>query len=335
MPRLEPTRREFTLATTSALLAGLAPAGCQSPHEKPEVPAGPLEIIDTHQHLWDREILDLPWLGDRTDGLGKSHTTKDYLEATHGLNLQRAVYMEVDVRADQKELEARHVLELCRDPAHPTVAAVIGGRPGEPGFEEYARKFRDEPLVRGYRRVLHGGTPRGHCLTDAFVQSMELLGRQDKTFDLCLRASELDDGATLARRCPDTLFILDHCGNANPTAFTSAERRQGKKPSHDPDAWRASIDELASCSNIVCKISGIIARAPRDWQDGDLAPIIDHCLDAFGPDRVFFGSDWPVCTRGAPLRDWVHALERIVAHRSLEDRRKLWSENAERIYRLG
>jgi len=85
----------------------------------------------------------------------------------------------------------------------------------------------------------------------------------------------------------------------------------------------------------VCKISGIVARMPKgEWQPEQLAPVIDHCLDAFGPDRVMFASDWPVCTLGASLREWVEALKQIVSDRPPAEQRKLFHDNAVKFYRL-
>jgi predicted TIM-barrel fold metal-dependent hydrolase len=93
--------------------------------------------------------------------------------------------------------------------------------------------------------------------------------------------------------------------------------------------------ELARRDRVVCKISGIIARAPKDtWLPEDLAPIINHCLEVFGPDRVMFASDWPVCTRVASLHEWVGALNQVVRDRPDEKRRKMFGENAVRFYKL-
>ena len=87
--------------------------------------------------------------------------------------------------------------------------------------------------------------------------------------------------------------------------------------------------------NIVCKISGIVASArPGAWTPDDLAPIIRHCLAVFGPDRVMFGSDWPVCTLAASYRQWVEALRSVVSDRSEAENRKLFHDNAERFYAL-
>lgn len=297
--------------------------------------ADPIPIIDTHQHLWDLNRQRVPWLANATDVLRRSYVTSDYLEATRGLNVVKAIYMEVDVAPEDQVAEAELITELCRSEEHPTVAAVIGGRPNEDAFEPYIRQMAKNPYVKGVRQVLHGGTPRGFCLQPTFVRSMRLLGELGLSYDLCPRPPELVDCVQLVDQCRDTQFIVDHCGNADPKAFPPASRRAGVQGTHDPDDWRRQIDALGQREHVVCKISGIVAQVPRpEWSAEDLAPIVNHCLDAFGPDRVIFGSDWPVCRVGAELAQWVHSLREIVGDRPRPDQQKLWHDNAQRLYRV-
>lgn len=324
---MPPTRRSFLRrAGLVALAPGVLPVA--PPSLADEAPP----ILDTHQHLWDLSRQRLPWLESAPEVLRRSYTTEDFREATRGLGEVRAIYMEVDVDPAQHVAEAESVLALCRDEDNPTVAAVIGGRPADPGFGDYLARFRDDPHFKGVRQVLHGpATPPSNCLRPEFVRGVRLLGEIGRRFDLCLRPAELSDGAKLVDRCPDTRFVLDHCGNADPSAFredADADR------SHDPDAWRRDIDALARREHVVCKISGIVARAPEGWRPDDLALIVNHCLDAFGPDRVMFGGDWPVCLLGAPYRRWVEALKAIVANRPEDERRRLFHDNARRFYDL-
>jgi predicted TIM-barrel fold metal-dependent hydrolase len=179
--------------------------------------------------------------------------------------------------------------------------------------------------VKGVR---HGFT----SVTDALTRGIQLLGDFGMCFDICVPADQLGEGVRLAERCPDTRFVVDHCDNADPKAFATESRAA---PSHNPDCWRRHMAALAAKKNVVCKISGIVARAPKGtWTADDLAPIVDHCLDVFGPDRVMFGSDWPVCTRVARYRQWVGALKEIVGNHSTEAQRKLFHDNAVRFYEL-
>lgn len=282
-----------------------------------------MRIIDTHQHLWDRTIFDLPWLKDTGEPLSKSHTPTTYAQETAELGIAATIYMEVDVRPDQREAEAHYVFGLCDDPQNPMVGAVVGGDPALAGFTSYLDRIAS-PHLKGVRQVLHGGLPQGYCLTPAFVDGVQELGRRGLCFDLCMRPDELSDGATLARTCPETRFVLDHCGNA-PTSGTVAQL----------DSWKRGLEQVASCPNTVVKISGIIAGTqPEGRFVEQLAPCINHTLDTFGPERVIFASDWPVCTLRARLSEWIATLQTIVAPRPEAERRRLFYDNAQRFYGL-
>jgi L-fuconolactonase len=333
--RSQASRRRF-LQQSAAL--GVAAAAGEFPRSLPAAdPAGSdlpdLPIVDTHQHLWDLERLRLSWVKGNAL-LNRNFLTADYLQATRGLNVVKAVYMEVAAEPEQHREEAEYVLALCRSDDNPTVAAVISGRPGEPGFAEYIRAYEGNPYIKGVRQVLHGGTPRGYCLEPTFVRSMKLLGELEMCFDLCMRSTELSDGARLADLCPDTRFVLDHCGNAN-VQWYSGQAADSESSVQQRDQWHRDLADIARRENVVCKISGIIARVtPEAWKPEDLADIVNHCLDQFGPDRVMFASDWPVCTLGAPLAQWVDALKQIVASRPRAEQKKLFHDNAQKFYGL-
>jgi L-fuconolactonase len=281
-----------------------------------------LPIIDTHQHLWDLSKFRLNWLAPDSK-LNRSFRPDDYRKATEGLNVVKAVYMEVDVVPAQQAEEARTLIDLCRSKTTPTVAAVISGRPASDGFKAYLDRFKDAPEIKGVRQVLHSSeTPPGYCLDPKFIAGIRMLGAAGLSFDLCMRAAELPDAARLVDACPETRFILDHCGNPDVLA-------------RDQSTWKADLAALAKRDRVVCKVSGILASTKgQPWTPDDLAPIINHVLDSFGPVRVMFGGDWPVCTLGGTFREWLVALRTIVRDRPEADRRKLFSGNAERVYRL-
>jgi len=313
-----------TFLQTSAALAAV---GSASPFLSPLFSTAAdmldsLPIVDTHQHLWDLDRFRLPWI---TPGepLARSFVMSDYREATAGLDVVKTVYMEVDVDPAQQDAEIDYVTELCRADDNPMAAAVVSGRPASGAFAKYLDRHKSNAYVRGVRQVLHvPGTPPGYCLEKPFVAGIRRLGAQGWSFDLCMRSGELADAVKLADQCPDTRFVLDHCGNASVLA-------------DDLTIWRRDIAALAERKNVIGKISGIIASgAGGKWTIENLAPIINHTLDVFGPDRVVFGGDWPVCTLAASFRQWVETLRAIVADRPLEERRKLFHDNAVKFYRL-
>jgi len=302
-------RRRFLL---SGLLAPALAAGAE-PADEP--------VIDTHQHLWDLKKFRLGWV-EKGSFLDRNYLPADYQAAVKGLGVVKAVYLEVDVDEPQQLAEAEHVTELCRKGDTLTRAAVISGRPGAEGFAKYVRRFKGSPYVKGLRRVLHGpGTPPGHCLEKPFVKGVQLLGELGLHFELCMRPGELPDATKLVDACPGTRFVLDHCGNA--------DLKKHEK-------WKKDIAELARRKNVVGKVSGVVAQAePGRWSAEDLARVVKHTLAVFGPDRVMFGSDWPVCLRAATIAQWLKALREIVADRKPAERRKLFHDNAVAFYRLG
>jgi L-fuconolactonase len=281
-----------------------------------------LPIIDTHQHLWDLKQFHLPWVKNGAP-LARNYLMSDYFNATRGLNVVETIYMEVDLDPKQQQQEAEFVIETCKHVDNPMVAGVISGRPASADFAKYIGQFKNSAYIKGVRQVLHNDDiPAGTCLGEKFIQSIRLLGELDKSFDLCMRPGELLDAAKLIDACPDTRFILDHCGNA-------------KAPEKDRTQWKKAMDAVAKRKNVVCKVSGIVASAERGkWTADDLAPIVNYTLDAFGPDRVMFGGDWPVCTLGATYREWVTALKAIVKDRKRDEQVKLFHDNAVRVYGL-
>lgn len=289
-----------------------------------------LGIVDTHQHLWNLSRFRLPWLKAGGE-LTRDYTMADYQKATKGLGIAKAIYMEVAVAREQKLAEAEHIVKICADKNNPTCAAVIGGFVLESSFKDYILQFKGNSYIKGVR---HGLNNQKQLEDDQLIQNLRLLGSLDMSFDLLLPPRLIGQAAKLVERCGDTRFILDHCGNADPLAF-AGNLDWSREPQHDADRWKRDVDTLAGRTNVICKISGIIARVPKDRATTEvLAPIVRHCLDAFGPDRVVFGSDWPVCTRGAPLRVWTGLLRKIVQNRSSEERSKLFRTNAIRFYGL-
>lgn len=341
---MDVNRRDFVLhsAKTAMAMSSLrisrALAGGAGEAETPGKHP-PLPIVDTHQHLWDLSKFRLPWLKSRPQ-LNRSFVTKDYLEATKGLNVVKAVYMEVAVAEEQQLAEADHIVQLCRRPDNPTVAAVIGGRPASEDFGQYVSRFKESPYVKGVRQILPPVKGRQSLyLEKAFIEGIRLLGQLGMSFDLCMPPARLPDAAKLVDECPHTRFILDHCGNADPKWFRSRHAEQWSAEStagrQTREQWRRDMARLAERQNVVCKISGIVARAPKDdWSADDLAPIVNHCIEVFGPDRVMFASDWPVCTQVATFRQWVDALKEVIRTRVEQEQRKLLHDNAVRFYGL-
>ena len=298
-----------------------------------------IPIVDTHQHLWDLNVLSLPWLDDAPT-LASDHVMSTYATAAEGFEVEKTVYMEVNVSVDQIETERDYVLGLCDADDNPMVGATLRGRPGTEGFADWVKSFATDSRAKGFRQIIHPPAfASDYCLQDGFVADIRLLGDLGKHFDICIRPGDLGAALKLAQTCPDTQFVLDHCGNAHPEIVNGSLSSDAYDRSdvywHNADQWKRDMAAIGRQENVVCKISGVIARLPEGKDAAEcLADTVNCCLDSFGADRVVFGSDWPVCTLGATYQIWVGALNEIIAGRSEEERWKLMCDNAVRIYGL-
>ncbi|MDA1161948.1 MAG: amidohydrolase family protein [Planctomycetota bacterium] len=325
-------RRVFLKSTFAAgavvLTGSLAHSADKSAAGQSDVDQSMINVCDTHLHLWDLEKFKLPWLSnDGVQSINRSFVMKDYLQATAGSHVTKAVYMEVNVAPSLQTKEAEYVLELCRRDDNPMLGAVIGGSPQSADFRAYITPLAGDPHLKGVRTVLHDADrPKGMCLEPQFVQNIKLLGEHGLRYDLCMRPDELTDGARLAEKCPKTQFVVDHCGNL------SVQNKDAKLRA----SWEKGIRELAALPNVICKISGIIVTADRkNWTAADLAPNMNFCMNTFGEDRVMFAGDWPVCTLTAPFGGWLNALKEVVRSRPKSFQQKLFHDNAVRFYELG
>lgn len=279
-----------------------------------------MKIIDTHQHLWDLDLFKYAWLED-VPSLRKSFRMEDYLKAGEGLGIEKSVHLEADVDEDYMLDETRHILALAAQEDNPLEGVVACGRPEKPHFADYLDQIAGHPNLKGIRRVLHT-QPDDVGQSSLFAENVRVLAAYGLSFDICVLARQLPIAIRLVRECPKVQFILDHCGGP-----------QVKERVLDP--WREHILEMSKLPNVVCKVSGVVAYAdPENWTADDLRPYVDHVIECFGWDRVMFGSDWPVCTLSSPLQRWVETLTALTSDAGEEKQRKLFYENAARVYRL-
>lgn len=291
--------------------------------------SAPIPVIDTHQHLWDLDLFPLGWV---KPPLHRNYLMEDYLEAVRGHHVEKAVYMEVGVPASLKKKEVEWVLKICEDPDNPTVAAVISADPSQQDFGSYMTGFEGNPYLKGIRYSLRGTDKK---IPARIINNVRLLGKLGFSMDMNPSPGRLVKSVEILDLCPDVRFILDHCGNPDPVAFLSADKELPREPKHDRDEWYRDIEQIAQRPNIVCKISGIVDNViDYPLKAEDLAPAINHCIEQFGPDRVMFGGDWPVCLRNMSLGGWIDMVRKIVRNRPVREQKKLLYNNALDFYGL-
>jgi predicted TIM-barrel fold metal-dependent hydrolase len=275
-----------------------------------------IPIIDTHQHL----IYPSTGLYSWTHGLdaldGKPFPIEEYRRLAQPARIVGSIFIETS--PDDWRAEFAHIAQLASQPESGMVGIVANCRPEEEGFEPYLESIRTEKLV-GLRRICHtehddlSRQPR-------FVQNVRRAGSLGLTFDLCFFARQLGIALELARTCPDTQFVLDHCGVPDIAGGTM-------------DSWCAAIRDLAGLPNVACKISGVLTYcSPGNATVHAVRPWVEHCIESFGWDRLVWGSDWPVCDIRSSLPIWVEISRQIVQSASEDEQARLFQKNALRLY---
>ncbi|MGE3797826.1 MAG: amidohydrolase, partial [Thermomicrobiales bacterium] len=253
----------------------------------------PARILDSHVHLWDTERFRIPWLDDITM-LNRPMSLTDYEDATAGLPVEGLVYLQVEVSPPYALSEAREIARLAETSQQ--IRGIIPWAPLE--FGERCRLFLEElaavsPLIKGVRRIVQAEPDPDFCLQPDFVRGNQLLAEFGLRSDICCTWKQLGQNVELVRRCPETMFILDHI--AKPHILENAF-----------EPWASQMTALAALPNCYCKISGVLTEADHHhWEVEQVKPYVLHALEAFGEDRVVFGSDWPVVTQAATYHRWV------------------------------
>ncbi|MEK1889543.1 MAG: amidohydrolase [Phyllobacterium sp.] len=275
-------------------------------------------LIDTHLHIIDQSALSYPWLSG-AEALNRDFGYEEYAVQARRAGIARALHMEVDVAAGEIEAETTYVAGLANREDSFIAGAISSCRPEDENFAAFLERQVANPFVKGFRRVLHV-MPDELSESATFRSNIRRLGKTGLTFDLCVLPRQIDKAMALAELAPDVTFILDHCGVPDIKG-------------NGLEYWRGKIADIAQRPNVIAKISGVVAYADAEtWRTETLAPYMHHVIDSFGFDRLVWGSDWPVCTLGGGLATWVAATHALLSGCSNDERARLFSENARRIW---
>ena len=277
-------------------------------------------LFDSHLHIVDRAKLRYPWLKD-AGALDRDSLYEDYARDAHRCGITDVLHMEVDVDPADITKETNSVKSLSREPGNLIRGAIAACRPEEASFPAYLEQVLSDPFVKGFRRVLHV-VPDTISESRLFRENINRMTGTRLTFDLCVLPHQIGKAIALIDLNPDVRFILDHCG--------VPAVKDGMS-----DVWKSGMSEIARRSNVMVKISGVVAYAdPDSWTVETLRPFVEHAIQSFGWDRVIWGSDWPVCTLGGGLTTWVATTHALTAGCSTDERARLYQRNAKRLWNL-
>ncbi|MGC4023762.1 MAG: amidohydrolase [Mesorhizobium sp.] len=277
-------------------------------------------IIDTHLHLIDQSALHYPWLSG-VPALNRDFLYAEYAQQALRAGISGALHMEVDVEPSDIDAEIGYVEKLSKTSGNLLRGAIAACRPEDAAFADFLERQRQNPFVKGFRRVLHV-EPDALSESTLFRENIRRMQGTGLTFDLCVLPRQIPQAIALADNAPGVQFILDHCGV--PDIKGNADH-----------PWHEHMAEIARRPNVAAKISGVVAYADSEsWTVETLRPYVEHTIKSFGWDRLVWGSDWPVCTLGGGLSQWVAATHALLSGCSEDERTALLSGNAKRIWKL-
>jgi L-fuconolactonase len=279
-------------------------------------------VIDAHHHFWRYSDEEYGWIPPDWSAL-----RRDFLPADLGRELAAAgVDGVISVQARQSLAETEWLLDLAAQ--HEFIRGVVGWAPlVAPDVDTHLDRLAAHPAalagkLRAFRHVLQGEPDDAYMLRDDFNRGIRALARRGLAYDILVFERHLPNTITFVDRHPDQVFIVDHIAKPRIAAG-------------ELEPWAKNIRELARRPNVSCKLSGMVTEADvRKWTPAQLRPYFEIVLEAFGPGRLLFGSDWPVCLAGVGYPDWKTTVSAALSDLNPSELAAVFGENARRIYRL-
>jgi L-fuconolactonase len=273
--------------------------------------------IDAHQHFWRYDAQRDGWITDQMSVLKRDYLPDEFVGELAANEMDGCIA----VQADQSERETLFLLDLAAQ--HSAIAGVVGWAylrsPDLPKRLEYFLQFEK---LRGFRHIVQAEPDDGFLLRDDFRRGIASLQEFGFTYDILIYPKQLPAAIALVENFPKQRFVLDHMAKPNIKAGQST-------------AWAAQMKAIALNPNVFCKLSGLVTEADwQHWRPDDFRPYFDVVFEAFGPDRLMFGSDWPVCLLAGTYRKVKQLVADYTRHFTDVDQKKIFGSNAVQFYGL-
>ena len=273
--------------------------------------------IDSHHHFWNYDPVEYGWIGDHMEKLRRNFGPDDLL---HEIG-QTGIDGVVSVQASQTLKETEFLNNYAR--GHGFIKGVVGWVPfAELDVEAHIERFAAEPKIVGMRHVVQDEPDDAFILDTAFNDGISHLKNHALIYDILIYERQLGPSIQFVDRHPDQVFVLDHI----------AKPRIGDGLT---TPWKEQMLELAQRENVYCKLSGVATEAEwANWTEDQLLPYLEIALEAFGPSRMMFGSDWPVALLAIGYGQWIGLIEKFAAKLSESEQTQLWGGVAIEAYGL-
>lgn len=277
--------------------------------------------IDAHQHFWDlalSDTFDYRWLSaDDKKAIQRTYLPEDLRPQIEAAGINRTIF----VQTQHNLVENDWVLQLAAQ--HPFIAGVVGWVDlASTDCETQVLALKEQPKFVGVRHITQDEVDDDFIVRPEILRGLRILEKHQVPFDLLFFVKHLRHATTLAEAFPNLPMVIDH--------LAKPEIASGRM-----EYWRDDFIAAAEHSNIYCKLSGMVTEADwQHWSVDDLSPYVDLALECFGPARLMFGSDWPVCELAATYAEVVAALRELLCSLSTAETEQIFGQTAENFYGL-
>jgi L-fuconolactonase len=274
-------------------------------------------IIDTHHHYWNYDPVEFDWIDNDMAKIRKSFLPVDLKATLKNTGVEGVI----TVQARQSLEETEWLLKLAAQ--NDFMRGVVGWLPlASENIEELLDKYSQNKWLKGLRHVVQGEPDPEFILGKDFNKGISALKKYDLVYDILIFEHQLPNTISFVDLHPDQQFVLDHIAKPRIKA-------------NELEPWAKYLWELAERENVSCKISGMVTEADfNNWTEKQLQPYFDIVMEAFGPERLMFGSDWPVCLVATEYADWLGLVKKQVAQFSKDEQEMIFYKNVEKVYQL-
>jgi L-fuconolactonase len=270
--------------------------------------------LDSHQHFWSYDEREHPWIPKGTP-LHRDWLPEDLSALQKPLGLDGSIA----VQARQTVEESRWLLTLAdHDPRIKGVVGWVDLR--STAVEEQLPEFSNHPRFRGVRHVVQDEKDERFMQGVEFRRGIRCLKKYSLTYDILIYAKQLPSAIELVREFPDQPFVLDHIAKPSIKAGLI-------------EPWKTQIQEISKAPKLMCKVSGMVTEADqKEWKPSDLKPYLEVVFECFGPDRIMWGSDWPVCLLAASYKKVFEVVKEYIKVLTEAQRDAVFGGNCARFY---
>ena len=273
--------------------------------------------IDSHHHFWKYDPVEYSWMNEDMGILKSDHLPTDLKKEIDAAGIDGVV----SIQASQSMKETDDLLRFAAE--EDFVKGVVGWFPlADDRVGESFAKYAENHWLKGVRHVVQDEPDDHFILGEDFNRGITLLKEFDLVYDILIYERQLAPSIEFVDRHPELVFVLDHV--AKPRIRDGAM-----------EPWADLMRQMAERPNVSCKLSGMATEADwANWTESQLIPYLDVALEAFGPDRLMFGSDWPVARLAVEYGPWVKLMTTYLSKLSLSEQAAIWGENAIQAYKL-